>query len=110
MMKYVLSYTFSYILNFIPFITVGFDSSSSTALIKKEQKSSCIPLWQLKIGQPLNCLTVEHLGYSRDRPILSKCDNRNPSEQKWTMIESGNAERANALPMNRKALSVRLFL
>lgn len=67
-----------------------FEPSSSTPVTKKGQQSSCIPLWQLQTGVPLNCLTVEHLSNGNDRAILTKCETYPPREQKWSMIESGN--------------------
>jgi len=71
-------------------MTVFFDPSTSTALIKKGKQSKCIPLWQLQIGEPLNCLTVEPLYLPEDRTILRECDDTS-SEQKWSLIESGNS-------------------
>jgi len=75
---------------------VVFNSTSSTAFIKKGEQSSCIPLWQLKIVEPggAYCLIVEHVKrLSIDRPALETCKNRHPTEeQKWSMVESENAE------------------
>ena len=76
-----------------------FNSTSSTAaLVKKGKQSSCVPLWQLKIVEPMgiHCLSVEHMKLtysSSDRPVLEKCEVGHPrAEQKWSMIESENAE------------------
>lgn len=49
----------------------------------------------MKIGdEPTKCLSVEYIKlktFSADRVVLGICETYPPREQKWAMIESGNA-------------------